>query len=123
MIRRLILHLIANGIALYFISEISKGDFLITGGFKGYVIAALIFGILNSFVKPVLKILSLPLMILSVGLFTFVINIFIVWFAKYFIDVLAFEEVAIVIDKWVVYLYVGLLVSIANVLIHWLVKK
>ena len=36
--------------------------------------AALVLGILNAFVRPVLKLLSLPLLILTLGLFSFVIN-------------------------------------------------
>ncbi len=38
------------------------------------IIASLLLGILNAFVKPVLMLLALPLVIFSLGLFTFVIN-------------------------------------------------
>jgi putative membrane protein len=123
MIRHLILHLLANGIALYFISKISEGDFIITGGVAGYLVAALIFGILNSLVKPILKILSFPFMLLTAGLFTIVINMFLVWFAEYLLEVLAIEGIAIVVDKFITYLYVGILIGVANVIINWLTKK
>jgi putative membrane protein len=123
MIRHVLLHLVANGAALYFISEISKGDFIITGGILGYLLAAVIFGVLNSLIKPILKILSFPIMLLSAGLFTIVINMFLVWFAEYILEVLAIDGVAIVVDKFITYLYVGILVGVANVIIHWLTKK
>lgn len=41
---------------------------------KTVVIVALIFGIVNAFIKPILKLISLPLIILTLGLFVFVVN-------------------------------------------------
>ncbi|MEU4346799.1 phage holin family protein [Streptomyces sp. NPDC023838] len=38
------------------------------------ILVALVFGLVNSFVKPVVKFLSFPLFILTLGLITFVIN-------------------------------------------------
>jgi putative membrane protein len=41
---------------------------------KTVVIVALIFGIVNTFIKPILKLLSLPFIILTLGLFVFIVN-------------------------------------------------
>ena len=43
-------------------------------GFVSATVAAIFFGVINTFVKPVIIFLTLPLNILSLGLFTFVIN-------------------------------------------------
>jgi len=43
---------------------------------KTLVIVALIFGIVNAFIKPILKLLSLPFIILTLGLFVFIVNAF-----------------------------------------------
>ena len=43
---------------------------------KTVVIVALIFGIVNTFIKPILKLLSLPFIILTLGLFVFIVNAF-----------------------------------------------
>jgi putative membrane protein len=43
---------------------------------KTVVIVALIFGIVNAFIKPILKLLSLPFIILTLGLFVFIVNAF-----------------------------------------------
>ncbi|MBM3835460.1 MAG: phage holin family protein [Verrucomicrobia bacterium] len=40
----------------------------------GLLVASLLLGILNAFLRPVMMLLSLPLLILTLGLFTFVIN-------------------------------------------------
>jgi len=39
------------------------------------IVTALIFGVINTFIKPILKLLSLPIRMLTFGLFSFVINI------------------------------------------------
>lgn len=123
MLRRFILHLLANAGALYFISLILHGDFAITGGVLGYFVAALIFGILNSLVKPILKILAFPLMLMTVGLFSFVLNMIVIWLAKYALNVLAFEGIGIHVEHIAAYFYAGLLLAIANFLILWLTRK
>ena len=50
-----------------------------------------ILGILNIFVKPILSLLSLPLMILTLGLFPLIINMFILWI----LDILFLELVIV----------------------------
>lgn len=47
---------------------------VIVSGFVAALIAALVLGIINSFIKPVLIILTLPINVLTLGLFTLVIN-------------------------------------------------
>ena len=123
MIRRFILHILANAVALYFISLMLNGDFAVVGGLKGYLIAAVIFGVLNTLVKPILKILSFPLMLLTVGLFSLVLNTLIIWFAEYALEVLDFQGVGIVVAHLPAYFYAGLLLAIANFFIHWLTRK
>ena len=43
----------------------------------------LVLGLINTFVKPVLTILSIPVNILTLGLFSFVLNAFLFWIAIY----------------------------------------
>jgi len=53
--------------------------------------AGISLGVINFFIRPVLRIVTLPLRILTLGLFTFVINIFIVWFVKAIYQPVAIE--------------------------------
>lgn len=55
-------------------------------GFYTALIAAIVIGLLNLFVKPILVLLTLPVTILTLGLFLFVINAFLFWFAASFIE-------------------------------------
>jgi putative membrane protein len=54
------------------------GAYLLPGvalrGIGAAVVAALVLGLINAFIKPILIILTLPLNILTLGLFTFVLN-------------------------------------------------
>jgi putative membrane protein len=67
-------------IAAYFIPGIEVSGFYIA------IIAAIILGLLNLIVRPVILLLTLPINIITLGLFTFVINAFMFWFAASFIE-------------------------------------
>jgi len=47
------------------------------------VLAALLLGILNAFVRPILMLIALPLLIFTLGLFTFVINALLLYFVGF----------------------------------------
>lgn len=53
--------------------------------FTAALIAAVAIGLVNSFVKPVLSVLSLPLNIVSLGLFSLVVNGLCFWLASAFV--------------------------------------
>lgn len=76
--KNLIIRLLVNAIALAAASWLVSGITL-QGATTGkrvltLLIVAAIFGIVNAIVKPVVKVLSFPLLILTLGLLTFVIN-------------------------------------------------
>ena len=50
------------------------------------VMVALIWGLINVTLKPILYVLTLPINILTLGLFTFVINAFLFWFVATFVE-------------------------------------
>jgi len=123
-LKRLLAHIVANAAALYFVGELLYGNFAITGSYKGYLIAAILFGVLNGIIKPIIKLLSLPFILITAGVFILVINVFLVWFAKYALDILQFEGVSIIIKGGpATYLYAGVSISIINMIITWLLKK
>ena len=72
MLRNVIIKWFINAVALGVASWIFPGISFSSLG--DLLIASAIFGILNTVIKPVLIILTLPINILSLGLFTFVIN-------------------------------------------------
>src|SRR3954454_9678143 len=72
-VRSLFLHWILNAAALWVAAAIIPGlDF--SGGPGRLLLVAAVFGIVNSTLRPLLTILTCPLIILTLGLFTFIIN-------------------------------------------------
>lgn len=69
---RWILSLILNAVALLVVAEIFVGFHVETFGVA--ILASLILSILNVIVKPILVLLTLPITVVSLGLFLFVIN-------------------------------------------------
>lgn len=55
-------------------------------GWYAAIITALVLGLVNAILKPVLILLTLPVNILTLGLFTLVINALLFWFVASFID-------------------------------------
>ena len=75
---KLIIRLIINAIALWAAAQI-VGGITLTSDFGGILIVALIFGLINAVLQPILKILSFPFIIVTLGLFTLVINALLLW--------------------------------------------
>ena len=72
MMRGLLIRWVLNAFALWIVSEIVSG--IHSDGVGPTLVAALVLGILNAVLRPLLLILTLPLNLLTLGLFTFVIN-------------------------------------------------
>lgn len=72
--RNTLLRLIVNAVALAVTAAVLPGIHISDNGIVTLLIVAVIFGIVNAILKPVLTILSCPLIILSLGLFFLVIN-------------------------------------------------
>jgi len=70
---RFLWRLLVNAAALWIAAEVVPGvDF--SGDFLDLLLVALIFGLVNAFIRPIVKILALPITIITLGLFTIVIN-------------------------------------------------
>ncbi|WP_432884184.1 phage holin family protein [Kribbella sp. CA-245084] len=85
--KNLIIRLLANAVALAVASWLVAGITL-QGATTGkrvltLLIVAAIFGVVNAIVRPVVKLLSLPLLILTLGLLTFVINALMLWLTSW----------------------------------------
>ena len=68
----MLLRWVINAAALILVAEIVPGFHV--DSFYHALVAALIIGLLNAIIRPVLILLTLPVNVLTLGLFTFVIN-------------------------------------------------
>jgi len=96
------------------------GAYLIPGvrvdGFTTALIVALVLGLLNLIVKPILVILTLPITILTLGLFYLVINVIIIYIADYFISGFS-------VSGFITALIFSFLISILNAVLGSLVDR
>lgn len=122
MFKRLILGILLNGAALYavtlFLPEITY-----TGSWKFLLIGGAFMGLMNALVKPFLKILALPFIFLSAGLFIIVINAVLLWGLKYFLDIAKFQDVALQIPSKGSYLLAALVFGFVNFVLHIFIKN
>jgi putative membrane protein len=67
-----LLRLVLNAVALLLVAYFVPGVSITS--FTGALVAALVLGIVNAILRPILVLLTLPVMIVTLGLFWFVIN-------------------------------------------------
>ena len=72
-----LVRLIVNAAALWVAAQLVPG--FVIAGVTPLVLAALVLGLVNAIVRPVLVILTLPLTLVTLGLFLFVLNAFCLW--------------------------------------------
>ena len=70
--------LLTNAAALWVATRLVSG-ITYSGNWLGLFLLALLFGVINISVRPVVKLLALPLLVLTLGLFTLVINGLMLW--------------------------------------------
>ncbi|SCK62010.1 putative membrane protein [Variovorax sp. HW608] len=77
---RLLLKWLLSALALLAVAYVYKGVQVTT--YTSALLAAAVIGLLNMFVRPVLVLLTLPVTIVTLGLFLFVINALLFWAAS-----------------------------------------
>jgi putative membrane protein len=106
-----LLRLAFNAVALYVTVSFVRGIEL-DGGVVQFLIAGLLFGALNAFLKPLLIFLSFPVIILTLGLFYFVLNgvilLVLSWLLPYFF-----------ISGLLPAVFGSLVMGLVNYLLHW----
>lgn len=112
---RLLLNAAALWVALRLVSGISY-----QGGWLGFLGVALVFGIVNAVVKPVLTFFSIPLILLTLGLFFLVVNAFALWITSAISGGLGLGFH--VEGFWSAFLG-AIVVSLVNVLLSWFVGR
>ena len=112
---KLILRVLLTAVAVVVLAYLLPG--IHVDGYMSAIIVAIVLGLLRIFVKPILVILTLPITILTLGLFLFVINALIILLASRLIDGFA------VSGFWYALLFSLLLSFFQSVLYSFLKEK
>lgn len=81
---KLVLKWLLNAVALLGVAYLYDGVAL--GSFGAALVAALVIGLFNLILRPVLVVLTLPVTVITFGLFLFVINALMFWVAASLLD-------------------------------------
>jgi putative membrane protein len=106
-----LLHLILTAAAILIVANIVSG--VQVSGFGSALIGALVLGLVNAIVKPIMIVLTLPLTILTFGLFLFVVNALMLWLVAALVPGFHIR------GFWAA-LIGSLLLTLLNILIDWL---
>ncbi len=127
--KKLLSQIITAGLGLWLASVFIPGvvvrtypqsnffGFALTAQWQIFLVLGIVLGLLNYFLKPLLKALALPLEIITLGLFTIIINMAILWLLD-----LMFDE--LYVPLFLPLLYTALIIWGLNIIIEFfLIKK
>ncbi len=80
----------------------------------GLIVATLVLGILNAFLRPILLLLSLPLLIFTLGLFTLVINAIVLLLVSWLL------QPHFVVDSFGSAFWAALVISLVSMVLNWM---
>ena len=115
---KFILRWVINAIALFAAIYLVPGVTL-QGSWTSIIWLALIFGLINAFLRPLLKLLTCPLIFLTLGLFTLLINTFLFWLTE---PIGQFFGVDLTINGFWPAFVGGLVVSVVSVIMSLILK-
>ena len=112
---RLIIHVLSNALGIWAAARLVPGIYF-DGGWELLILAGAVLGLINFFIKPVVKIVSLPLICVTLGLFTIVINVLMLNLAAKIVG-------ALVIDTWTAAFWAVVVISAINYVVSSLINE
>jgi len=116
LIFKLILQVLASALAIFLLARFLPQYVIFTGNWLDYLFVGAILAIANLILRPILKIVSAPLIFITMGLFILVINAVILFAVDWFVE-------ALTIQGLLGYIFGGLAIAIINSLIIRAYKK
>jgi len=116
---KFLVRILANALAIYLAAYfVLNFNFPIQlpQDWKILLLAGLLLAIFNTILKPLLKLISAPLIIITLGFFTFIINILILWLLTLVIPQITIN------GAWA-YIWATLIISLTNWLVGIFIKK
>jgi putative membrane protein len=109
---RMLLHWLLSALAIWIVSRVVPG--FIVSGATAALIAAIVIGLVNATIGLIIKIITFPLTVLTLGLFWLIVNAAMIELATVFVP--GFH----VLNFWSAF-WGGIVLSLVNMLLKWLV--
>ena len=110
----ILINWIVSAMVVFSIAYIMPG--VRVADFTSALVVALVLGIINAFLKPVLLILTLPINLLTLGLFTFVLNALLILLVSKIVP-------GFVVDGFLTALIFSIILSLANTFVYKFLPK
>ncbi len=110
---QILVALLLNALALIITANLVPG--FKVDSFTSAILAAIVLGVINTFIKPVLVVLTLPLNVLTLGLFSFVINAVVLWLASAVVP-------GLMLDGWVPAILAAVVLSVVSTVLSMVLK-
>ena len=123
MFRKILIGMAVNAAALYGVIYFLADKITYTGGVVFFIIGAIVIGLLNSIVKPLLKLMTLPLQIVTLGFSLIFLNGIIFWLFKFVIDTLVIDGVALQVADFKTYFMAGFVFGVINWIEHLIIPS
>jgi putative membrane protein len=111
---QLVGQLLINVVALLVVAYIIPGFVLVN--LKAAIVAAIVIGVVNTFIRPILQIIALPISILTLGIAAFFVNVFLLWGVSYVVPGFA-------IDGFLTATIASIVLSLTSAFLHKLAKS
>jgi len=116
---RFLVRILANALAIYLAAYFVLNftfPIRLPQDWKLLILAGFILAVLNTIIRPILKLISAPLMILTLGLFSVVINMVTLWLLTQFIPEITINGI------WA-YFWATIIISLTNWIVGFFIKK
>src|SRR3989338_9347188 len=110
---QIVVALVLNALALYITSKIVPG-FSVTDSTSA-ILASIVLGVVNTFIKPVLSFVTAPLTIITLGLFAFVVNAVVLFIVAWVVP--GFD-----VDGWLPAILGGIVLAVVSTVISSALK-
>ena len=112
---QLIVAFLLGGVAMLLTERFVRG-FRIQGGFASAVVAGIVYGVLHALLQKALLLLTLPLVALTLGLFVFVVNAFILWLTSKLVGRVKFDSFGSLIAA-------AFWLAVIDMVFHWVLRR
>lgn len=104
---KFLIRIVFNSVSIW-VASLILNKVTLNGNALQILIVGLIFGLVNALIKPFLKLISTPIIVVTLGLFTVIINAFLLWL----VDILSGDVLNI--EGVMTYLWASIIISLVS---------
>jgi putative membrane protein len=115
---KLLLRVVINAVAIWVATYIVPG-LTLTGDVLSWLVVAIIFGLVNALIRPIVQLLTLPISVVTLGLFSLVINALMLMLTGWLTQFLVIEGP---LFGFIPALLGSVIISIVSTVLNWFLK-